>query len=348
MPHMLCAHHYRQLHAKLPVSITTRIEITKQLRAAYKTATKTEKTLMLNQFCAATGLSRQTARRYLTNPAIGNPKIMRLDRHTHRPLKYSKTARQTPIHIWVIMGMPCGKYMASQMREWITSLEHHRELKIGKAGYTPEIASELTAMSAATIDRYLAKERKRLELKGISATRHGEFMRDSITVRKSGDEAENTPGFFEIDTVAHCGPALKGEFARTLTMTDVKTGWVHLEVMRNNARVHMIAALERAFAAIPFYVSGLDCDNGSEFLNKEVIAWAGQRDIFITRARPYKKNNQAHVESKNNHVVRKYGFHYRYDSEQQRLVLAKLWRLVCLKMNFLCRLVNPWGGARML
>lgn len=35
----------------------------------------------------------------------------------------------------------------------------------------------------------------------------------------------------EADTVAHCGPTLIGEFARTLTMTDLVTGWTenHLD-----------------------------------------------------------------------------------------------------------------------
>lgn len=83
-----------------------------------------------------------------------------------------------------------------------------------------------------------------------------------------------------MDTVAHCGPSLTGEFARTLILTDVNTGWIHLEALRSNARVHMLKALERAITAIPYQVQGLDCDNGSEFINREVINWAGDLDVF--------------------------------------------------------------------
>ncbi|WGH80469.1 transposase family protein [Auritidibacter ignavus] len=171
-------------------------------------------------------------------------------------------------------------------------------------------------------------------------------MRNSITVRQAGDEVEDEPGFFETDTVAHCGPTLQGEFARTLTMTDVRTGWVHLEVLRHNAQVHILAGLDRAAAAIPYGIAGLDCDNGSEFINHEVMHWAADRLIFFTRGRPYQKNDQATVESKNNHAVRKFGFHYRYDTADQRAILAALWQVVGLKLNYFTATKKPTGWTQ--
>ena len=66
----------------------------------------------------------------------------------------------------------------------------------------------------------LEAERERLSLKGISTTKPGALLRHSIKIRKAGDEMETEPGFFEMEPVAHCGPILKGEFLRTLTMTD--------------------------------------------------------------------------------------------------------------------------------
>ena len=128
-------------------------------------------------------------------------------------------------------------------------------------------------------------------------------------------------------------------------MTDVFTGWIHLEAMRNNAHVHIRAALDAAIDTIPYQVQGLDCDNGSELINYDVVDWAAGRKIFFTRARPYKKNDQAHVESKNNHVVRRYGFYYRYDTEAERQTLAALWKVVCLKMNFFTATKKPIGWA---
>ena len=84
------------------------------------------------------------------------------------------------------------------------------------------------------------------------------------------------------------------------------TGWTFTRSIRNNAEKHIISALDAAVDAIPFPVLGMDFDNGSEFINHGVVRWAGNLDIYFTRSRPYRKNDQATIESKNNHVVRRY------------------------------------------
>lgn len=320
-----------------------RVEVTKRLRRAYRGASKKEKGRVLDSFCESTGLSRATARRYLTSDVTGNPGVVRIDYRKARATKYSTVAKRILQRVWVLSGCQCGKYLAVSMRVWLDSLETHEELVIGRDGYSPKIRDELLGMSASTIDRYLKEARQSLELRGISSTKPGALLRNSIKIRKAGDEIADEPGFFEMDTVAHCGPSLKGEFVRTLTLTDVNTGWIHLEALRNNARVHMLKALDSAIEAIPYQVQGLDCDNGSEFINREVINWASSLDVFFTRSRPYKKNDQAHVESKNNHVVRKYGFHYRYDTPEELKVLRKLWKTVCLRMNLFTPTRKPIG-----
>ena len=96
------------------------------------------------------------------------------------------------------------------------------------------------------------------------------------------------------------------EFARTLNLTCVHTGWTFTRTVRNNAHTHILGGLKAGVEQVPFEVIGLDFDNGTEFLNKAVIAWAGECEIFFTRSRPYKNPDQATIESKNNHLVRKY------------------------------------------
>ena len=320
-----------------------RVEVTKRLRRAYRGASKKEKGRVLDCFCESTGLSRATARRYLTSNVTGNPGVVRIDYRKARATKYSTVAKRTLQRVWVLSGCQGGKYLAVSMRVWLDSLETHEELVIGRAGYSPKIRDELLGMSASTIDRYLRPLRASVKLKGVSTTKPGALLRNSIKIRKAGDEIADEPGFFEIDTVTHCGPSLKGEFVRTLTLTDVNTGWIHLEALRNNARVHMLKALDSAIEAIPYQIQGLDCDNGSEFINREVINWASSLDVFFTRSRPYKKNDQTHVESKNNHVVRKYGFHYRYDTPEELKDLRKLWKTVCLRMNLFAPTRKPIG-----
>lgn len=120
-------------------------------------------------------------------------------------------------------------------------------------------------------DRYLATARAKDPLRGKSTTRPGTLLRNSITIRKAGDEVEAEPGFFEVDTVAHCGPTLVGEFARSVNYTDMMTGWVFTRAIRNNARVHILSAFDAFVEGVPFAVTGIDCDNGSEFINHDLI-----------------------------------------------------------------------------
>lgn len=107
--------------------------------------------------------------------------------------------------------------------------------------------------------------------------------------------------------------------------------------------MHMLKALDSAIEAIPYQVQGLDCDNGSEFINREVINWASSLDVFFTRSRPYKKNDQAHVESKNNHVVRKLRLPLPFDTPEELKFLRKLWKTVCLRMNLFTPTRKPIG-----
>lgn len=134
--------------------------------------------------------------------------------------------------------------------------------------------------------------------------------------------------------MAHCGPTFIGEFARTLTMTDMVTGWTENAPIRNNASRWITETVDDLQASFPFPLNSFDSDNGSEFINHDVAEWLQARDIEQTRSRPYRKSDQATVESKNNHVVRKHAFYWRYDTPAELALLNELWPLVSLRLNF--------------
>jgi hypothetical protein len=136
---------------------------------------------------------------------------------------------------------------------------------------------------------------------------------------------------------------LIGEFARTLTMTDIVTGWTQNCSIRYNASKWIVEGIEELQKQFPFAMVIFDSDCGSEFINHDVAGWLQARDIEQTRSRPYQKNDQAHVESKNNHVVRKHAFYWRYDTAQELELLNRLWRLVSLRLNFFTPTKKPVG-----
>jgi len=220
------------------------------------------------------------------------------------------------------------------MRLQLDGLERHGELVDGHDRYGPAVRAELLSMSAATIDRYLQTAKAKDQISGVSTTKPSVLLRNSITVRKAGDEVEAESGFFEGDTVAHCGPTLKGEFARTLNLIDVHTGWVFTRTMRNNAHTDVLTALRKAVSEIPYAVTGLDFDNGTEFLNEPVITWAGNKGIYFTRSRPYKKNDNAWVEQKNWTHVRKVVGYRRFDNTTELRLLNEIYAVLRLYKNF--------------
>ena len=175
--------------------------------------------------------------------------------------------------------------LVATMGIWLPKLTEHGEFGDDAHRLTERTRTQPLTVSGATIDRLLKPTRDGMRLTGISGTKAGPLLRTSITVRKAGDEHEQTPAFCEIDLVLHCGPTLKGEFARTLTVTDVHIGW------------------------------------------------AGERDLFFTRARPDHSNDNAHVEQKNGDVVRRHAFHYRYDTPAELRLLNELYALVRVRLN---------------
>jgi hypothetical protein len=320
------------------IDMSARRQVTNKLGKQYRKASKKDKGEVLDRVVATTGVGRSTARRLLSGPALPDP-AEQVDKRRLRPRSFSDDARALLEHVWALMGMPCGKYLVVMLDLWLPLLAEGGDLDRPFA--TEWSRAELSAMSAATVDRYLAPARQRMVLKGFSTTRPDPLLRNSITIRTCAEEAPDTPGVIEADTVAHCGPTLIGEFVRTLTMTDMVTGWTENCSIRNNAAKWITAGVEELQAMFPFPITIFDSDNGSEFINHEVVAWLQARDIEQTRSRPYKKNDQATVESKNNHVVRKHAFYWRYDTPEELELLGRLWRLVSLRLNFFTPTKKP-------
>jgi hypothetical protein len=154
-----------------------------------------------------------------------------------------------------------------------------------------------------------------------------------VPVRTFADWNEIQPGFFEADLVAHCGHSAEGAFLHTLVLTDIATAWVECLPLRYRSQHAVVQALEQARCLLPFPMFGLDTDNGSEFLNAEVLAYCEREKITFTRGRAYKKNDQCFVEQKNGAVVRQLVGYDRFEGERAYRQLVELYRGVRLYIN---------------
>jgi hypothetical protein len=195
--------------------------------------------------------------------------------------------------IWLAGEQMCSKRLKAALPLWLPYYESMH-------GPLARPARELVLkISPATIDRLLASARVRYGRRGISGTRPGTLLRNQIPVRTEHWDVDR-PGYFEADTVAHCGDSLKGNFIWSLTFTDIWSGWTEMRAVWNKGAQGVVDATQNIEKRLPFAILGFDCDNGSEFLNHHLWKYFADRPepVEFTRSRPYHSNDNAHVEQK--------------------------------------------------
>jgi hypothetical protein len=302
----------------------------------YQKATKKQRGRILEEFVALTGYARCYAAYLLRSQGkkkyIGINAVLVADvgKKTAKPRQriYDHLVFAALLQIWLIMDCLCGKRLAPILPEVVSLLKHHKEIRIDK---TTEV--KLLSISAATIDRLLKHEKKKLQMKGRSHTKPGTLLRHQIPIRTFSEWNEKRPGFVEIDLVGHDGGDSHGEFAQTLTVTDVCTGWTDIQAVKNKAQCWVFEALTDIRSRLPFALLGIDSDNGAEFINDHLCRYCIQEEITFTRARSYRKNDNCFVEQKNYSVVRRAVGYMRHDTAEELRLLNELYGHLRLYSN---------------
>jgi hypothetical protein len=198
-----------------------------------------------------------------------------------------------------------------------------------------EIAEKLTRISPATIDRYMKKDKADLKLKGKSLTTPLKSLKNRIPIRTFyTSEERKTPGFWQIDTVHHCGQATQGHYLHTLTATDIASGWIELRSLLNNAQKWTFDALSDMRGSTFLPVLEFHPDNGSEFINGYTETWCKNNNVPFTRSRSNKKNDNCFVEQKNGAVVREYIGYDRLEGVEEQALLAAVYQHLAPLLNF--------------
>jgi hypothetical protein len=287
------------------MSKQTREEVLQRLRRRYEHAGAEHKRKLLDQAQELLGYHRKSAIRALRAPTVvRGPRIV-----TGRPVTYEPGLLRWLRPIWAATDYACGRRLVAMLPEWVPAYEQHERRLPG------EVRDKLLMASGRTLDRLL--EPLRGEGAGRSLTRPGTLLRQQIPIRGSLWE-EGKAGWLEVDTVALCGGSVAGEFVWMVDGVDYATTWVEVRAMWGRGQAGTLAALQDVEASLPFALLGLDSDNGGEFLNHHVLSWLQQRrqPVFMTRSRPYKKDDNAHVEQKNwTHIRQCFGYE-RHDNPE--------------------------------
>ncbi len=294
------------------------------IRNRYIHCDRNEKSRILDEAVQVTGLHRKALIRALRTPPrpTAGGKV-------GRPKRYGLEAATALKTLWEASDRVCAKRLQPFLPELLEVLERHGELSL-----EPELKDQVYAMSAATIDRLLRPHRQPELRRPFSTTRPGSLLKASIPIRTFAEWNEHRPGFLEIDLVAHCGESTEGQYLNTLSAVDIATGWVACRGVLGKGQQRVDGAVHHIGQNLPFPLLGLDSDNGSEFINHHLFAYCQRKSITFTRARPYRKNDNAHIEQKNWSVVRRLIGYDRYHSQAALLQLNRLYPLVERYVNF--------------
>jgi hypothetical protein len=295
------------------VSGRTKREYVQAIYQRYRHAGRPEKRRILDEFCAVARYHRKYAIRLLNGPAPGAARPPR-----RRAVTYNVAALDVLRAIWAAAGYPWSVRLKALLPLWLPWAR--RRFPLPRA-----LERQLLAISPRQMDRRLAPYKQHLQKRLYGRTKPGTLLKHHIPL-KTDHWAVSTPGFTEIDLVSHSGDCAEGEFLHSLNLTDIHTTWVETTAVRGKSQVVVQQALDDLRQALPFPLRGIDSDNGSEFINAHLWDYCQAQEIQFTRGRPYKKDDNAHIEQKNWTHVRKLLGYVRYDTPAAQAAIIDLYR----------------------
>ena len=280
----------------------------------YQKASKPLRSRILDEFCQVCGYNRKYAIRLLSGPA---PQKTKTNPKTRRPTYGAKMISALAV-IWEAAGYPCSARIKALLPLWLP-------WAVKRLALSAQTQEQLLSISPATIDRRLKPKKRQLKKRLYGRTKPGTLLKHHIPIKTDSWNVK-TPGFTETDLVSHSGNSAAGEFIHSLNVTDIHSTWVETRAVMGKSQIGVLNAMKDIQQALPFKLLGIDSDNGSEFINYHLKTFCDENKIQFTRGRPYKKDDNAHIEQKNWTHVRKIFGYERYDSRLAVEAMNDLYR----------------------
>lgn len=276
---------------------------------------KKQKSQLLDDFCDFTGMHRKAALRLV------NSKLPPRWRHRKKREKYyNQEVVDALLVLWRAADEICAERFQPFIRELLKKL-----ISCGEITVSQEVKIKLLKISLGTVKKILQHTKRRNLVRIGGTTRPGSLLKSQIAIRYE-PWTEVDPGFFEMDTVAHCGDTVAGEFIYSLDMVDICSGWSEQAAIWGKGERATLEQFKNIEADLPFPVLGVDPDNGGEFVNWHMYRYIKKQNYTFTRSRPYHKNDNAHVEQKNWTAIRQLIGYSRLDKPEQLEILNDLYR----------------------
>jgi transposase InsO family protein len=290
-------------------------EYFKSVHIRYLKASKELKHLILNEFCATTGYNRKYAIRKLNRSPRkeGNKAVPR-----KRKPAYGHRVISVLAGVWEAAGYPCSARLKALLPVWMPWIRKRYAM-------SSRIEEQLLAISPRQIDRRLKGRKGRIRKRIYGRTKPGTLLKHHIPIKTDHWDVQS-PGWTEVDTVSHSGNSGEGIFGYSVNQTDILTTWVESRAVLGKGEKAVVDALDEMAQEFPFPIKGIDSDNGSEFINWHLFRYCESKKIQPFRGRPYKKDDNAHIEQKNWTHVRKLMGWDRYDTQAAVDAMNDLYR----------------------
>jgi hypothetical protein len=304
--------------------MATKQEILKEKLEEYLKADKAGKGNVLDQIIGVTGMNRKAVIRRLNELQMRRGPIVD---NRGRPEVYDMRVTVALKELWRIANEICAERLHGQVAELVRILRRDKMWEHGEQ--TTEL---LLAMSMGTMKSRI-KNFAKSKGSGGKATTKPSDLKEIIPIRR-GPWDNPDPGFGEVDTVAHCGSSLSGDFAFSVQYTDIATIWTCLSGQWNKGQIATKQSIERIKSRLPFALKGIDPDSGSEFINWFLKDWCDKQNIQMTRIRPYYKNDHARIEQKNYTNIRDFLGYTRIEKQRKIKLLNQFYDLLEDYINF--------------
>jgi len=294
---------------------SSRKDYLRKVYMRYQQASRPERRRILDEVWANCGYHRKYAIRLLNGPPPACRAVLIC---RPRAAHYGPQVVSILKAVWEAADYPWSVRLKALLPGWMPWIRKRFRL-------TAELERQLLEISARSIDYRLAAHKRAQRRRLYGRTKPGTLLKHHIPVKTDRWDVQQ-PGFTEIDLVSHSGDSASGEFCHSLNLTDIHTTWTESCAVLGKGQHTVQQALEQLRQTLPFPLLGIDSDNGSEFINQHLVRYCATQKIQFTRGRPYKKDDNAHIEQKNwTHVRRLLGY-VRYDSPAALEAINDLYR----------------------
>jgi len=269
-----------------------------------KAKKRTEKTRIIDELVTVLGYHRKYAIQVLKRGGLQPVRQKR-----KRSSKYH-LARPAIMVVWEALDHPCAERLHPVLLQTAEVLSKHGELHL-----CANVRQLLASISRSTLARMLTKSRS-IKRYRMSPPRRRTHLQSQVPVERY-QSGELRPGALEADLVEHNEGSSIGHFVYTLSVVDVATGYSRRRSVLGKGQLGVHRELKKLIMSWPYPIWGIHTDNGSEFLNEHLVRFCKANAIKFTRSRPYKKNDNPHVEQKNFQHVRTLVGYERFDTPAQ-------------------------------